>query len=53
MNPVLWLLIFIGATFVWLAISFIFIPLGKLINRKIKKFSDIVNYEEKDEEKEE
>ena len=46
MNPVFWLLVLIGAVVLWLAISFIFIPLGGLVMRKMKGISDIINYEE-------
>lgn len=53
MNPVFWVLVLIGAVALWLAISFIFIPLGGLVMRKMKGISDIINYEEADTEKKE
>lgn len=31
MNPVFWFLVFLAAVVLWLAISFIFIPLGGLL----------------------
>lgn len=53
MNPVFWLLVLVGVVVLWFAISFIFIPLGRAISKKMKKISDIINYEEtKTEQKE-
>jgi len=53
MNPVFWLLVLVGAVLLWFAISFIFIPFGRWIAKKVKKISDIINYEEtKTEQKE-
>lgn len=53
MNPVFWLLAIIAIAIFWLVISFIFIPVGRLVYKKMKKISDIINYEEtKTEQKE-
>ena len=47
MNPVFWFLIIIAAVLLWLAISFIFIPLGNLLLKMMKRILNIINYEEK------
>lgn len=53
MNPVFWFLIIIAAVFLWLAISFIFIPLGCFVLKMVKRILNIINYEEKDSDSEE
>ena len=54
MNPVFWFLVAVAAVILWFAISFIFIPLGRRIVKKMEKISDIFEYEEteKEEQKE-
>lgn len=47
MNPVFWFLVFLAAVVLWLAISFIFIPLGGLLLKLVKRILNIINYEEK------
>ena len=46
MNPVFWFLVVVAAVILWFAISFIFIPLGRRVGKKMKKISDIFEYEE-------
>lgn len=46
MNAVFWLLVILAALLLWLAVSFIFIPLGRVFSKKVKGLSDIVNYKE-------
>ena len=41
------------AVVLWLAISFIFIPLGGLLLKLVKRILNIINYEENDSESEE
>jgi predicted nucleic acid-binding Zn ribbon protein len=53
MNPVFWFLVFLAAVVLWLAISFIFIPLGGLLLKLVKRILNIINYEENDSESEE
>ena len=53
MNPVFWFLVFLAAVMLWLAISFIFIPLGGLLLKMVKRILNIINYEENDPETEE
>lgn len=53
MNPVFWLLIIIAAALLWLAISFIFIPVGSLLLKMMKRIFNIINYEEKESESKE
>lgn len=48
MNPVFWFLIIIAAVLLWLAISFIFIPVGSLLLKMMKRIFNIINYEEKE-----
>ena len=50
MNPVFWFLIMIAAVLLWLAISFIFIPVGSLLLKMMKRIFNIINYEEKESE---
>lgn len=50
MNPVFWFLVFLAAVVLWLAISFIFIPLGGLLLKLVKRIFNIINYEENDSE---
>lgn len=53
MNPVFWFLIIIAAVLLWLAISFIFIPMGSLLLKMMKRIFNIINYEEKESESKE
>lgn len=53
MNPVFWFLIIIAAMLLWLAISFIFIPVGSLLLKMMKRIFNIINYEEKESESKE
>lgn len=53
MNPVFWFLVFLAAVVLWLAISFIFIHLGGLLLKLVKRILNIINYEENDSESEE
>lgn len=53
MNPVFWFLVFLASVVLWLAISFIFIPLGDLLLKLVKRIFNIINYEENDSESEE
>lgn len=53
MNPVFWFMVIVIAFLLWLAISFVFIPLGRFLAKRMKGISNIINYEETDEEKKE
>lgn len=53
MNPVFWFLIIIAAVLLWLAISFIFIPVGSLLLKMMNRIFNIINYEEKESESKE
>lgn len=53
MNPVFWFLVFLAAVVLWLAISFIFIPLGGILLKMMKRIFNIINYEEKESESKE
>lgn len=46
MNPIFWLLVLLCAVLLWFAISFIFIPLGCLVVKMVKRILNIINYEE-------
>lgn len=48
MNTVFWFLIIVAAFCLWLAISFIFIPLGGILLKMMKRIFNIINYEEKE-----
>lgn len=50
MNPVFWFLVIVFAVLLWFAISFIFLPIGRFVAKKVKKISDIINYEETENE---
>lgn len=52
MNPVFWLLVILGSVLLWFLLTFVFIPLGKIINKKWNNTMKILN-EEETEEKEE
>lgn len=45
MNPVFWLLVIIGLVILWFIISFVFIPLGRVLLKKWKKTLKILNTE--------
>lgn len=49
MNPVLIILIVIGAVILWFLSSFVFYPLGKLVFRVWKDAMDEINKEDKKE----
>ena len=53
MNPVFWFLIIVAAFCLWLAVSFIFIPLGAILLKMMKRIFNIINYEEKESESKE
>ena len=53
MNPVFWFLIMIAAVLLWLAISIIFIPVGSLLLKMMKRIFNIINYEENESESKE
>lgn len=46
MNPVFIFLILVAAVLLWFLVSFIFIPVGGMIIKRMKKIEDIINYEE-------
>jgi len=46
MNPIFWLLVLLCAVLLWFAISFIFIPLGSIVVKMMKRILNIINYEE-------
>ncbi|MFG6395549.1 MAG: hypothetical protein K1W24_15445 [Lachnospiraceae bacterium] len=50
MNPVLWILILIGAVLLWFIISFIFVPLGRFV---LKRWDYVMGIMDSDEQKEE
>lgn len=53
MNPVFWILAILLLILLWFIISFVFIPLGKVVLKKWNKTLEILNEEiENDEEKE-
>lgn len=49
MNPVFGVLIALGAVFLWFFISFIFIPLGRILMRKWDKTMGILNKNDNEE----
>ena len=54
MTPVFWFLALLAVIALWLVISFAFIPLGRVILKGVRRFLNIINYEETiNEEKEE
>lgn len=53
MNPVFWLLGLIFLIVFWFNISFVFIPLGRILLKKWNKTVEILNKEEQEKEKEE
>lgn len=53
MNPVLWILILLAAVLLWFIISFIFVPLGRLVLKKWDNVMGILNDEEEKENKHE
>lgn len=52
MNPAFIILVILGAILLWFLLSFVFIPLGKLVYRVVKDAIDIMNKENCEEEKE-
>ena len=53
MNPVLWILVILAAVALWFIISFIFVPLGRLVLKKWDNVMGILNDEEEKEDKHE
>lgn len=53
MNPVFWFLGVLVLIIFWFIISFVFIPLGRVLLKKWNKTMGILNKEENDKEKEE
>jgi hypothetical protein len=49
MNPAFIILVIFGAVILWFLLSFVFIPLGKLVYRVIEDAIDIMNKEENEE----
>ena len=45
MNPVFWLLVALVAVLLWFLLTFVFIPLGKIINKKWNNTMKILNEE--------
>lgn len=52
MNPAFIILVILGSILLWFLLSFAFIPLGKLVYRVVKDAIDVMNKEDKKEEKE-
>ena len=52
MNPAFIILVISGAILLWFLLSFVFLPLGKLVHRVVKDAIDIMNKDENKEEKE-
>lgn len=52
MNPAFIILVILGAILLWFLLSFVFIPLGKLVYKVVKDAIDIMNKDENKEEKE-
>ena len=52
MNPVFIILVIIGAILLWFLLSFVFIPLGKLVYKVVKDAIDIMNKDDNKEERE-
>lgn len=53
MNPVFWLLALITVIALWFIISFVFIPIGKVLLKKWDKTLEILNKEEQIEKEKE
>lgn len=52
MNPAFIILVILGTILLWFLLSFVFIPLGKLVYKVVKDAIDIMNKDENKEEKE-
>ena len=52
MNPAFIILVILGTILLWFLLSFVFIPLGKLVYKVAKDAIDIMNKEDNEEEKE-
>lgn len=48
MNPVLIILVLLLAVVLWFLLSFLFYPLGKIVNRIFKDAVDEINREDKE-----
>lgn len=53
MNPVFIILVILGSILLWFLLSFVFIPLGKLIYKVVKDVIDIMNKEDNNKEEKE
>lgn len=53
MNLSFWILLGIGAVFLWFLLSFVFVPLGNKVIKRLNKTKERLNtkYEEKEKEK--
>jgi len=47
-NLAFWILVLLGAVALWCIISFIFIPLGRIVLKKWNKLIEILDKEDKD-----
>lgn len=52
MNLAFIILVILGVILLWFLLSFVFIPLGKLVYKVVKDAIDIMNKDENKEEKE-
>lgn len=52
MNPAFIILVILGTILLWFLLSFVFIPLGKLVYKVVNDAIDIMNKDENKEEKE-
>ena len=46
MNPAFIILVILGSILLWFLLSFVFIPLGKLVYKVVKDAIDIMNKED-------
>lgn len=53
MNPAFIILVILGSVLLWFLLSFLFIPLGKLVYKVIKDAIDIMNKEDNEKEEKE
>ena len=50
MNIVFWLIVVLALILLWFIVSFVFIPLGRIVVKKWNKTLEILNKENQDEE---
>ncbi len=50
MNPVLWILVLLAAVLLWFIISFIFVPLGRFVLKRLDNVMGILNNDEQKED---